>query len=320
MHTSTLTTWQHNHDFALMHEQGEQRTTQVVALTAITMVVEIIAGIAFGSMALLADGWHMSTHTAAFALTIFAYRYAKKHARSASFCFGTGKVSVLGGFASAIALAVIALVMALESVERLVAPKETLFDQAIAVAVLGLLVNLLSAFILQGHPGHAHHDHEHSDAHAHHQQDDHNLRGAYLHVLADALTSVLAIIALTGGKFLGWHWLDPMMGIVGAIVITRWSYGLLQETASIMLDGTIDVESKLVIKERIETEGDNRVSDLHVWKVGPGDYAAIVSVVTCSPQSPEHYKGLLKGIHELSHVTVEVNQCPGTPSLIAQTA
>jgi cation diffusion facilitator family transporter len=303
-----------------MHEQGEQRTTQVVALTAITMVVEIIAGIAFGSMALLADGWHMSTHTAAFALTIFAYRYAKKHARSASFCFGTGKVSVLGGFASAIALAVIALVMALESVERLVAPKETLFDQAIAVAVLGLLVNLLSAFILQGHPGHAHHDHEHSDAHAHHQQDDHNLRGAYLHVLADALTSVLAIIALTGGKFLGWHWLDPMMGIVGAIVITRWSYGLLQETASILLDGTIDVESKLVIKERIETEGDNRVSDLHVWKVGPGDYAAIVSVVTCSPQSPEHYKGLLKGIHELSHVTVEVNQCPGTPSLIAQTA
>lgn len=296
----TIDDWQHDHDFAVINEKGEKRTLQVLCLTACTMVVEIIAGSMFGSMALLADGWHMGTHVAAFMITIFAYRFARKNADNPVFAFGAGKVSVLGGFASAIALAVVALVMLIESIQRILDPQAIQFNEAIAVAVLGLTVNLVSALLLQdGHHAHAHqHDHHHHD---------HNLRAAYLHVLADALTSLLAIIALLSGKYFGWGWLDPVMGIVGAVVITRWSFGLLRETGPVLLDGSIGEDYKQAIRETIEREGDNRVTDLHVWRLGPGHYSIILSLVTRHPRPPEHYKALLAGFERLSHITVEVN-------------
>ena len=310
MHIHNLEKWQHKHDFAYMQEKGERRTALVLVITALTMIVEILAGSLFGSMALLADGWHMGTHTAAFAITIFAYRYSKRHARNRDFTFGTGKVSVLGGFASAIALAVVALFMGFESVHRFFEAPHIRFNEAIIVAILGLLVNLLCAALL--HVGHGHsHAHGENDHHHH----DHNLKGAYLHVLADALTSVLAIVALTFGKFLGWHWLDPIMGIVGALIIIRWSYGLLVDTSGILLDKNIDADRTHVIQSKIESDADNRVSDIHVWKVGPMEYAAIVSVVTHHPQPPSHYKRLLNDFDTLSHITIEVNEGEGEPCL-----
>lgn len=307
MHTKTLVPWQHDHDFALLHKKGEARTRQVLVITALTMIVEIVAGTRFGSMALLADGWHMGTHVAAFMITIFAYRYARKHAKNPLFTFGAGKVGVLGGFASAIALAVVALVMAAESIQRMLMPQVIHFEEAIGVAILGLLVNVVCAFLLESH--HEHHDHHH----------DHNLKAAYLHVLADAFTSVLAIIALVSGKMFGWHQLDPVMGIVGALVITRWSYGLLQETAPILLDSTRDEHDKLFIMKTIEEDADNRVVDLHLWKVGPDAYAVIVSLVTHFPRPTEHYKNLLLKIPGLAHVTVEVHQCQGESCSTPQT-
>jgi cation diffusion facilitator family transporter len=321
MHIHSLKHWQHGHDFTVIHEQGEKRTKQVLALTAVTMVVEIIAGTLFGSMALLADGWHMGTHVTAFLITIFAYRYAAKHADNPAFAFGTGKVSVLGGFASAIALAVVAIVMLAESVHRIVAPQPIHFNEAIAVAVLGLIVNVISAFILQDHHhGHDHdhheHDHEHDHNHGHHQ--DHNLKAAYLHVMADALTSVLAITALIFGKYLGWNWLDPIMGIVGALVITRWSLSLIRDTGPILLDGSIDREYVSAIIARIEADRDNRVSDIHVWRVGPADYAAILSIVTHYPEKTEYYRELLETFKEISHLTVEVHVCNDDPCIVVQ--
>jgi cation diffusion facilitator family transporter len=310
MHIHTLENWRHNHDFAVINEHGEQRTLQVLLLTAATMVVEIAAGFAYGSMALLADGWHMGTHVAAFMITIFAYRYARKHADDPSFTFGTGKVSVLGGFASAIALAVVALMMAIESTQRIITPQEIHFNEAIGVAVLGLIVNIICAFLLREHHGHPHHhDHEH-----HH---DHNLRAAYMHVLADAITSLLAITALTAGKFLGWTLLDPFMGIVGALVITRWAYSLLKDTSPILLDGSIDEQYKNNITNVIEKDLDNRVVDIHVWKVGPADFAAIISIVTHYPQQVEHYRDLLSEFSALSHLTIEINSCSSAPCIIA---
>ena len=308
MHTQDMQHWQHRHDFAVIQQHGERRTLQVLALTAVTMVVEIVAGLAFGSMALLADGWHMGTHVAAFAITIFAYRYAKRHADSSRFSFGTGKVSVLGGFASAVALVVVALMMALESVQRLFAPQPIRFNEAIGVAVLGLVINLLSALILQSHHGHGH-DHGHDHHH------DHNLRAAYVHVLADALTSVLAIAALISGKFLAWHWLDPAIGIVGAAVITKWAVGLLRETSTILLDGSIADETRERVVQALEADRDNRVSDIHIWKVGPEHYAAMISVVTHYPLPSEHYKQLIGNEAKLAHVTVEVIHCQTEPCL-----
>lgn len=327
MHEETLAAWQHSHDFTVIEKQGERRTAQVLAITALTMIVEIIAGLSFGSMALLADGWHMGTHVAAFMITIFAYRYARRHQHNPLFSFGTGKVSVLGGFASAIALAVVALVMAVESLERLLHPQAIHFNQAIIVATIGLAVNIFCAFLLQGDHGHHHghsHDHDHSDEadddHAHHghhkghpddPHQDHNLRAAYLHVLADALTSLLAIIALSAGKMFGWHWLDPIMGIVGALVITRWSYGLLRETSPILLDGNSTEAIQQAIHTRIESQADNRIADLHVWKVGPGSYAVIIALVTHFPQEIGAYRALLADIPALAHVTFEVHHCRG---------
>lgn len=311
MHIHTLENWQHNHDFAVKNEKGERRTLYVLFLTAITMVVEIIAGSVYGSMALLADGWHMSTHVAAFMITIFAYRFSRKHADNPAFAFGTGKVNVLGGFASAVALAVVALVMLIESLNRIIDPHVIFFNQAIAVACLGLFINLISAFLLKDDHSH-HHDHHGHNGHHH----DHNLRAAYLHVIADAMTSLLAIIALVSGKYLGWNWLDPVMGIVGAIIITRWSYGLLKQTGPILLDASIEEDYQLKIEETIEKDSDNKISDIHIWKVGANHYAAIISLVTHFPHSTEHYKGLLSNFHKLSHVTVEVNECKDEPCII----
>ena len=276
----------------------------MLILTAITMIVEIIAGSVYGSMALLADGWHMGTHVAAFLIAIFAYRYARKHANNPAFAFGTGKVNVLGGFASAIALAVVALVMLVESLQRIVDPQAIQFNEAIFVASIGLFINVISAFLLKDDHSHAHHhEHEH-----HEHQHDHNLKAAYLHVLADAMTSLLAIVALVSGKYFGWNWLDPIMGIVGAIIITRWSYGLLRQTSPILLDASIEKEYQQAIKKAIEQDSDNRISDIHVWKVGANHYAAIIALVTRYPNSTAHYKRLLSNFHKLSHVTIEVNE------------
>ncbi|MGD2119163.1 MAG: CDF family Co(II)/Ni(II) efflux transporter DmeF [Chromatiales bacterium] len=306
MHEHTLENLQHEHNFSVDSEKGERRTRYVLILTAVTMLAEIVAGSIFGSMALLADGWHMGTHVAAFMITIYAYRFARKHATDPAYAFGTGKVSILGGFSSAVALAVVALVMLVESMQRLIEPHAIQFNAAIGVAVLGLVINLISALLLRDKHSHAHgHDHA-----GHHH--DHNLQAAYMHVLADALTSVLAIVALLSGKFLGLNWLDPVMGVVGALIITRWSYGLIRQTGPILLDGSIDEPHHAAIRQRIESDADNRIADLHIWRVGESDYAAIISLVTHFPRPVEHYKGLLKDFDDLSHITIEVHQCEDT--------
>lgn len=306
MHKYQLEQWQHSHDFSIPGDRAEKNTTIVMWLTAATMVVEIVAGIFFGSMALLADGWHMATHVAAFSIAVFAYRYARSHANNPRYTFGTGKVNVLGGYTSAVALAVTALTIAIESITRLFQPQEIFFNEAIAVAILGLVVNLLSALLLRD----PHHDHSHHHQHHHH---DHNLRSAYIHVITDALTSILAIVALFAGKFLDWIWLDALMGLVGAIVIFKWSYDLVRDTSIILLDGAIDKQTKLDIINAIEADADNRISDLHVWYVNKDRLAATIAIVTHYPRSPEYYKSLLNGISSLTHVLVEVNPCHGEP-------
>jgi len=282
----------------------------VIVLTLIMMVVEIGAGLAFGSMALLADGWHMGTHAVALGITALAYSFARRHADNPRFTFGTGKVGELGGFASAVVLAVVAILMAAESLQRLIAPQVIRFNEAIAVAVAGLIVNVISAFMLQDR-----HPHEHADGHAEGHPHDHNLKAAYLHVLADALTSLLAIIALSAGKAFGWVWMDPCMGIVGAAIITQWAYGLLMDTGRILLDRDVDPSRVSAIVRRIEAESDNRVSDIHVWRVGAGSLSVILSIVTHHPQPPEHYKQLIADIDEVAHVTVEVIRCEGEPCI-----
>jgi cation diffusion facilitator family transporter len=282
----------------------------VIGLTAVMMVVEIVAGLVFGSMALLADGWHMGTHAAALAVTAFAYIYARRHASDRRYSFGTGKVGTLGGFASAVGLAVVALLVFGESAQRLAAPVAIRFNEAIGVAVVGLVVNLFCAFLLRDDHDHnsvSSHDDDHD--HHHHHHHDHNLRAAYLHVLADALTSLLAIAALTTGKYLGWMWMDPIMGLVGSIVIARWSLGLLRDTSRVLLDAEVGEEHRTAIAEAIESDADNRVTDLHVWRVGPRHLAAIVSLVTHEPRDPDHYKTLLAPFHDLVHVTIEVHPC-----------
>jgi cation diffusion facilitator family transporter len=323
MHLESLERWKHPHAYGAEAHEGERRTRWVVGITLAMMIGEIVAGSVFGSMALLADGWHMGTHAAALGVAVFAYAYARRHAGDPRYSFGTGKVGALGGFASAVGLAVVAVLVLGESVTRLTAPVTIRFDQAIAVAALGLLVNLGCAFLLREAP--PHHLHPGHDAHvagepdggagAHHGHPvhhDHNLRAAYLHVLADALTSVLAIVALVAGRSLGWTWMDPAMGVVGSVVIARWSWGLLGVTSSVLLDGEIEEGRRRSLVAAIERHGDDRVADLHVWRVGPRHLAAIVSVVTQSPREPSHYRALLGTFPDLVHVTVEVNGCgPG---------
>ncbi len=308
MHKQILDKWQHSHNFLVDRQQAEKRTQIVMILTAITMIVEIITGLLFGSIALLADGWHMATHVGAFAITLFAYQYARKNVNNPRYTFGTGKVSVLGGFASAVALGVIALVMVLESGMRLIEPQIIQFNQAIGVAVIGLIINVISAFLLQDN-----HDHHHHHKHQHEHHHDHNLQAAYIHVLADALTSILAIIALCGGKFFGWIWMDAVMGFVGAGVITKWAYNLIQDTSTVLLDGTSNKDIQLAIVNAIEENADNRVVDLHLWHLNQDDLAVTISLVTHYPKPPEYYKNLLQDIPSLVHVLIEVNPCQGEP-------
>lgn len=303
----------HQHVFlSASHDESSRRTRLVVALTATMMVVEIAAGFYTGSMALLADGFHMASHAGALGIAALAYAYAKKHARDARFSFGTGKVGDLAGFASAAILAVVALAMAAESVLRLYAPVEVAFREATLIAGLGLLVNLASAFMLGGGPhvhshGHGAHDHGHAHPHADtdpaHSQ-DHNLRGAYLHVLADALTSVLAIIALLAGSAFGWVWLDPLMGIVGGAVIARWAWSLMRDTSAVLLDAT-DAHIAEEVVDVVEGPGDVRIADLHVWRVGPEAHAAIVSVVGPAGLTCDAIRQRLRPVHELRHITIE---------------
>ncbi|MCM8528033.1 MAG: CDF family Co(II)/Ni(II) efflux transporter DmeF [Lentisphaeraceae bacterium] len=309
----SLGKYKHSHNFSVQNSEGETRTKYVLVLTVVTMVVEISAGSIYGSMALLADGWHMGTHAAAFLLTIYAYSYARKNADNPKFSFGTGKVNVLGGFASAVALAVVALVMLLESLFRLFNPEMIQFNQAIAVAVIGLIINIVSAFLLKDHHhhdhhhGHEEHDHHHHDHdHEHHHHHDHNLKAAYLHVLVDAMTSLLAIIALLAGKYYGWHGLDPVMGIVGAVIITRWSLSLIKQTSPILLDNNIQQSTMEKIKKTLENDED-KISDLHVWKISGNHYAAIISIVSSNAKSSEVYKGKLIDFEELTHISIEVN-------------
>jgi cation diffusion facilitator family transporter len=320
-HQSTLQRWRHDHDFLPDRSAAERRTTWVMLLTGITMVVEIVAGVLSGSMALLADGWHMGTHVAAFAITIYAYRYARQHRDDPRFTFGTGKVTELGGFASALALAFVALLMLLESAQRLFEPRDIAFDEALWVAVLGLSVNVVSALILAREGGHHHdhghehvHEHGHAHDHGHDHGEDHNLRAAYLHVVADALTSVLAIVALLAGKFAGWTWLDPVMGLVGALLILRWAQGLARTTAAVLLDGVAHDDVRERIRSALEQHpeaarrGDS-IADLHVWAVGPNRLAVSLAVVADEPDTPAAYRRRLADIDSLAHVVVEVNRC-----------
>jgi cation diffusion facilitator family transporter len=309
---------EHGHDFGLATDaSNERRVKAVVAVTAVAMLVEVAAGLAFKSMALLADGLHMATHAGALGIAAYAYRLARHRADDPRFAFGTGKVGALGGFASAVLLAVVALWTAGESLRRLYAPVEVELADALVVAVLGLLVNLGCAALLgMGHgpaaPGQDHghaHAHATSDDHDHGLHHDRNLRAAFLHVAADALTSVLAIGALVAGLALGWIWLDPAVGILGAAVIGWWAWGMLRDCGRMLLDYGAHDGIADRIAQRIEAEADNRVADLHVWQVGPRHLGVILSVVTHAPKPPEHYKALLEGLPGLAHVTVEVHPC-----------
>ena len=322
MHKDNIHLWQHSHAFGQdIKRRGESRTMIVIAITGAMMVIEIAAGIIYGSMALLADGLHMASHAAALSINAFAYVYARRHAHDESFSFGTGKVNTLGGFTGAVLLAGFALIMVWESVARLISPIDIAFNQAIFVAVIGLLVNGASVWILGAHhhpeeeqdlpdqyAAHTHHHGAH-DHHGHHHHHDHNLVSAYLHVLADALTSLLAIFALLGAKYFGLIWADPLMGIVGAALVARWSWGLLRSTSNILLDREATDELRKVIKDKIEADADNHVADLHVWAVGPNIYSVIISVVTHEPRAPDHYKQLIPPGLGVMHAVVEVHHC-----------
>jgi cation diffusion facilitator family transporter len=306
----------HDHDFLSKHiERNERRTWLVIFLTLTTMIVEIVSGMLFGSMALLADGWHMASHASALGITALAYYLSRKHRNNDKFTFGTGKIGDLAGYSSALLLALIALLMAYASIARLLNPVEIRFNDAILVAVIGLLVNLVSALLLREH--HDHHDadsgdrgHDHDNAHGHHHGRDYNLRAAYLHVLADALTSILAIAALLVGKIWGWTFMDPLMGIVGALVISRWSVGLLRDSGQVLLDYNGDANLKNAILQAMQSDGDTTVQDLHLWRVGAGRYSAIVSLSAPDARSPLELKKRLGHLRNLVHVTIEVNQ-PG---------
>lgn len=302
MHTQRLDWWQHEHVFGQDQvKAGERRTLLVVLLTAVMMAIEIAAGVAFGSMALLADGLHMASHATALGISVFAYVYARRLAGHPRYSFGTGKVNALAGFASAVLLVIFAAAMAWESADRLINPIPIALNQALMVATAGLLVNGASALILAapGHHEHGHHRHRH----------DHNLRAAYLHVLADALTSLLAIFALLAAKFFAATWLDPVMGVVGAALVTRWSLGLLRETSRVLLDVQMPGSATERLRSSIEAQDGDRVADLHLWSIGPGIQAAAIVVVSDEPRSPDHYRRLIPPDLHVVHATVEVQRC-----------
>lgn len=299
--TDSVETLSHGHSFGQDQVRpGERRTRIVIAITLIMAVVEIAAGIAFASMALLADGLHMTSHAVALSIAVIAYVYARRHAHDARFSFGTGKVNALGGFAGAVLLAGFAALMAVESVDRLLHPKAIAFEGAILVAVLGLVVNGVSALVLNDRGGHGHvHDHGHGH--------DLNLRAAYAHVLADALTSMLAIVALLAARYLGLGWMDPVMGVVGAVLVARWSVGLLRSTGAVLLDRQAPDDLRESIRRHIESDGTSRIADLHVWAIGPGLHAAEITVTAPEPLGPDVYKARIPPDLHVAHVTVEVH-------------
>jgi cation diffusion facilitator family transporter len=336
MHNETVAKWQHTHIFGQDQiKSGERRTLTVIIITATMMVVEIVAGIVYGSMALTADGIHMGSHMVGLGISFLAYIYARKYAHDQRFSFGTGKVNALAGFTSAMILVGIALFMAYESVIRIINPVTIEYNQAIIVAVIGLLVNGASMLILgekghthahgdESHAAHDHGDHDHDhEAHEHGDHDhgdhdhghvgtgeDHNLKAAYLHVLTDAMTSVLAIIALLAAKY--WHlvWMDPIMGVLGAILVIRWSVGLIQGTTKVLLDHQIPEQVRDRVTGILESYKDTKVSDLHIWCIGPGIYSSEISLVTKYPDSPDKYKTLIPEDTGIVHSTFEVHLCP----------
>jgi cation diffusion facilitator family transporter len=313
MHTDDLSRWAHRHQFDAGNAAGERSTRAVMWITAIMMVVEIAAGWWFNSMALLADGFHMSSHAVAIGLSAFAYAAARRYASDSRFAFGTWKIEVLGGFASAIFLLVVVALMVVASVERLFSPAPIRYQEAIVIAALGLVVNIVSALILgaahhddhQEHPGHAQH-------HAHHH--DLNLKSAYVHVMADAATSVLAILALVGGWLYGWAWLDPATGILGAVVVSLWAKRLIADTSKVLLDREMDHPVVEEIREAIEEGGrdsDIRIADLHVWRVGKASYSCAVTVIThdCALDA-NRVRRWISQHEEVVHTTVEIHHCP----------
>jgi cation diffusion facilitator family transporter len=315
MHAHSIDNWRHEHVFlGADHERNERRSWAVVAVCGATMAAEIVGGWLTGSMALIADGLHMSTHAGALVIAACAYAYARRHARDERFAFGTGKLGELAAFSGAIVLAMIALLILYQSVERLFDPVAIAFREAIPIAALGLCVNLLSAWLLREdhahghHHEHEHHHHEHADGQTH-GHDDLNLRAAYIHVLADAAVSVLALVGLGSGLLFGWVWMDAVMGIVGALVIANWAWRLLRAAGAVLLDMRPEGLAQ-AIRGRLE-RGDDRIADLHIWRVGPGHHAALVSLVSDHPEPPQAYKARLAGIAGLSHLTVEVQACPG---------
>jgi cation diffusion facilitator family transporter len=324
MHAHSIDRFRHDHVFlGADHVRNERRTWGVIVLCSAMMIAEISGGLLFGSMALLADGLHMSTHAGALLIAALAYTYARRHARDERFAFGTGKLGELAGYTSALVLAMIALLIGYESVLRLYQPVAINFNQALPIAGIGFGVNLLSAWLLRNghdhlhahdaegdHEDHDHHArHDHSHAHPHHGRDL-NLRAAYVHVMADAAVSILAIVGLLAGRELGWRWMDPLMGIVGACVIANWSWGLILAAGGVLLDMSPGEGLATAIKEKLET-GSDRVADLHLWRIGPGHHAVIASVVTDRALPPEEFKARLRSFKHLSHVTIEVERCPG---------
>jgi cation diffusion facilitator family transporter len=338
---SSIDDLRHEHYFlGEAHEHNERKTWIVIGLTSVMMVTEIVGGIWFGSVALIADGLHMSTHTGALLIAALAYTYSRRYARDQRFAFGTGKLGDLAAFASAIVLAMVALLIAYESVERFFNPVQISFDEAIPIAFLGLVVNLVSAFLLRDdhhHHGHGHghdhddhdHDHEHHHDHDHdhdhhhgHGHDDHahdrhaayrrdnNLRAAFLHVAADVVVSVLVIIGLFAARALGWLWLDPVVGLLGATVVAIWSWSLIRSAGAVLLDMSPDPTLPQKIADRLEQNGD-RIFDLHLWRIGPGHVAGIVSLATSQPQGPSVYRRRLADLRSLSHVTIEVELWQG---------
>ncbi|HSV95941.1 MAG TPA: CDF family Co(II)/Ni(II) efflux transporter DmeF [Spirochaetota bacterium] len=312
MHAIGTDSWTHHHRFAGDRIGSERRTLIVVVITCVTMVAEIIAGWLFNSMALLSDGWHMGTHAAAIGISLFAYRYARRHADDRRFSFGTWKVEIIGAYTSAVSLAIIGVYVASMSVERLFAPAAIQYNQALFVAAIGLAVNLLCAFILGAGKKHGHshgtdHEQDHDDDerdHLHH--DDINLKSAYLHVAADAMTSVLAIVALVCAKYVGWNWLDPAMGILGAVLIIRWAIVLFRDTVPILLDFSADQKIERRIRDTVESHGNAKVCDLHLWRVGHNAYACIVSIVNSDGGGVDRFKSSLERITGIEHITVEM--------------
>tara|TARA_Y100001001_G_scaffold37533_1_gene31470 strand:- start:214 stop:1179 length:966 start_codon:yes stop_codon:yes gene_type:complete len=311
--------WSHSHNFYVDSSESERKVNLVFLLTTITMVVEIVAGSWFGSMALLADGWHMFTHSAAFAVSMFVYWYSRKHRHSSDYSFGTGKVNALGGFASAVALATVSLFMLIESTERLFLPQAISFNEAIVVAIIGFVVNVASVFLLHDdhhhhHHGHGHHDHDHDHDHDHHEHNhahhDHNLKAAYFHVLADTLTSLLAIVALILGKFYGWLWADAVMGIVGAAVIGKWAWGLMTHSSGMLLDKAAKPQHAAKVARLIEEDGVSVVTDFHYWQLSGKHHAAIVSVATAATLTPDDIKHKVRHHLPCDHITVEINPLP----------